>query len=492
MEHTAATQTFEEAARYEPELTARQREVLRLIAAGKTNAEIADVLDMTLAGAKWHVSELLTKLALESREAAAAYYRWRERPHRRLARRLRGLVSASALKIGLGTAGAAGALAIGGGVFLAMQADEPPVGPAEPGLPFYMEAKFTRTEEQYATEQERRFWYQDATHLRVEVDSPPVLTRKDPGFEIDFESGPTSTHVELRDGAKLWTSLGVGRYWGRDLQDVTSPTQALDLSELGPIPEQSMDAFVARLQSPAAGDGYTAEVRNAGSERLLGITLEKIEVTIHDIQGKWTAARTYWIDPARMLILKFEARIAPEWTQTETATRLVYGQSQPADKFVWVPAPGSIEDKCMLAPGIFATGQLPAPFFRIPVSSLPPGVGFRTSGSSSSTADGACVGAQVEYASAPDPAVPAWIHVRQDAADPASVLRMEAAEEIAVGAFEGRIGEWEGRRALGWVQAGVGVQLSSTALTDEELRGFAEDMVAAESTPRAPTFHSNP
>jgi DNA-binding CsgD family transcriptional regulator len=62
MDGTAAD-LFENAARYEPELTDRQRDVMRLIAAGKTNGEIADALDMTLAGAKWHVSELLVRIA---------------------------------------------------------------------------------------------------------------------------------------------------------------------------------------------------------------------------------------------------------------------------------------------------------------------------------------------------------------------------------------------------------------------------------------------
>lgn len=52
-------------------LTSRQEEVLRLIAKGFTNGEIAEKLGISVAGAKWHVSELLMKFNLETREQLA-------------------------------------------------------------------------------------------------------------------------------------------------------------------------------------------------------------------------------------------------------------------------------------------------------------------------------------------------------------------------------------------------------------------------------------
>lgn len=58
-------------------LTSRQREVLELIARGRTNSEIAAQLGITLDGAKWHVREILGKLDVTSREEAAQA--WRER-----------------------------------------------------------------------------------------------------------------------------------------------------------------------------------------------------------------------------------------------------------------------------------------------------------------------------------------------------------------------------------------------------------------------------
>lgn len=57
------------------ELTPRQRQVLRLIAAGKTNADIGESLGISLDGAKWHVSEILAKLDVATREEAADWWR---------------------------------------------------------------------------------------------------------------------------------------------------------------------------------------------------------------------------------------------------------------------------------------------------------------------------------------------------------------------------------------------------------------------------------
>jgi DNA-binding CsgD family transcriptional regulator len=59
-------------------LTPREREVLDLISQGYTNPEISDRLGITLETVKHHVSEILSKLEVTSREAAAAWHR--ERP----------------------------------------------------------------------------------------------------------------------------------------------------------------------------------------------------------------------------------------------------------------------------------------------------------------------------------------------------------------------------------------------------------------------------
>ena len=65
------------------ELSERQGRVLNLVCDGYSNLEIAEALGISLDGAKWNVSEILTKLGLESREQAADFWRWRNRRGRR-------------------------------------------------------------------------------------------------------------------------------------------------------------------------------------------------------------------------------------------------------------------------------------------------------------------------------------------------------------------------------------------------------------------------
>lgn len=55
------------------ELTNREREVLDLIAQGKSNQEIAEILFITLKTVKTHVSNILAKLGVKDRTQAAIY-----------------------------------------------------------------------------------------------------------------------------------------------------------------------------------------------------------------------------------------------------------------------------------------------------------------------------------------------------------------------------------------------------------------------------------
>lgn len=55
-------------------LTPRELEVLKLLAAGKTNKEIAWILRITVNTAKKHVSQILSKLNVSSRMEAALLY----------------------------------------------------------------------------------------------------------------------------------------------------------------------------------------------------------------------------------------------------------------------------------------------------------------------------------------------------------------------------------------------------------------------------------
>ncbi len=90
--------------------TARQRQVLALIARGKTNTQIGEELGISLDGAKWHVSEILSKLQAESREEAGDYWRRYNGLAPRFERIFRGLAGGATLKI---VAGAAGVVLVG-------------------------------------------------------------------------------------------------------------------------------------------------------------------------------------------------------------------------------------------------------------------------------------------------------------------------------------------------------------------------------------------
>jgi DNA-binding NarL/FixJ family response regulator len=54
-------------------LTARELEVLRLVAAGRSNREIAETLFIGVPTVKSHLTAILGKLGLPSRSAATAY-----------------------------------------------------------------------------------------------------------------------------------------------------------------------------------------------------------------------------------------------------------------------------------------------------------------------------------------------------------------------------------------------------------------------------------
>lgn len=109
--------------------TERKRQVLELIARGKTNGEIAQTLGVSLAGAKWHVSEVLSILGVESREEAAEYWRHQRSLGARASRTLRGI--GHALLTMKTVAAASGVTAVFGGavVVVGLSHDGSPLAP---------------------------------------------------------------------------------------------------------------------------------------------------------------------------------------------------------------------------------------------------------------------------------------------------------------------------------------------------------------------------
>ena len=73
LEHFAATSAPRTPPLPTPELTAREEEVVRRVAAGRTNAEIADDLFISLSTVKTHLTSLSTKLDVRNRVEIAMW-----------------------------------------------------------------------------------------------------------------------------------------------------------------------------------------------------------------------------------------------------------------------------------------------------------------------------------------------------------------------------------------------------------------------------------
>ena len=105
----------------EPNWTPRQREVLDLLVKGYTNSEIAQRLGISLDGAKWHVSEIITRLGVDSRDEAAEYWRHYNGLRMRFTRIASGFFSSGALKWGMATAFIAGVVVVSAMVVVALR-----------------------------------------------------------------------------------------------------------------------------------------------------------------------------------------------------------------------------------------------------------------------------------------------------------------------------------------------------------------------------------
>jgi DNA-binding NarL/FixJ family response regulator len=67
--------------RWIPRLTSREREILDLVAEGRTNAEIAERLWLSLGTVRKHLDNVYAKLGVHTRTAAAAFVREKRRLH---------------------------------------------------------------------------------------------------------------------------------------------------------------------------------------------------------------------------------------------------------------------------------------------------------------------------------------------------------------------------------------------------------------------------
>jgi hypothetical protein len=107
---------------------------LGLLVLGRTNGQIADELGISLDGAKWHVSEIITKLGVDSREEAAEYWRAHNGMRLRFTRALRALLP-GAMWAKVAAAGATLAVVGGAGVLVVVAVQSGSGGAAGDGSP---------------------------------------------------------------------------------------------------------------------------------------------------------------------------------------------------------------------------------------------------------------------------------------------------------------------------------------------------------------------
>lgn len=328
-------------------LNDRQRETLRLVADGKTNPEIAELLGMTLDGAKWNVSELLTKLGFRSREELAEYYRWHNQPARRIGRWARGFAS---LPVAKWVAGGASSLVVAGALVIgiSMASGEPGTAGASP--PFVLEAVITvnSVAESAGTQPSStnagnapvpaitvstmRWMYEDNDEYRYRI------TNAEYDFEVVAKDGETWAYDAQQNTYQLGTSVP-------DYPDDLVIYPALSFM-LGPVPRGS----VAQLLEIRGGGELEFRYERTGSETMLGR-----EVTVYEwgptgistsSDGVETSSGTgwLWIDEEAMVILR------SDWESEGTSVSAVVTAFDDHPKFDgstfnFVPPAGAVESE---------------------------------------------------------------------------------------------------------------------------------------------------
>ena len=479
--------SFEHASRYERDLNDRQRDVLRLIAAGSTNGEIAEKLGLTLAGAKWNVSEILSKLGLDSREQAAAYYRWRHRRQLPLSRVGHAFAGFFSWKAGVASASlvvvAAGVLAVWAVVAGAQARD---TGPTEPGLAFYLEATLMREDDQHTAAQSVRLSFDDDRHGREEDDSPKVTARK-PGFVIEYGEG---TGVVVRDGTSQWRMGGGGFYFRDDLDDPRTPPLGI-ARRVGPVRAPRLDALLA--EPTLLGYDW---MKVTGKARILGRNVVVLEVGRVDsaVAGlpRVTTGRL-WIDPERMFLMRSESVGGPI-RESARVTLLRYGEDQPDRLFVFTPVPGAVEMTCKAPASVSPTEFVPSGFINLATAVIPAGFGFVNFGISAAP-DGSCGSVKATLIPVPPNAADSRrIEVNESLENPASLFLSPTADHAMADGTPAYAGiDDKGFLALAWMEGKLGMQVASNFLTIAELLSFGNAVVAEhDASSQPPTATPQP
>ncbi|MCK9518375.1 MAG: helix-turn-helix transcriptional regulator [Dehalococcoidia bacterium] len=355
---------FEHAASCEHLLTERQREVLRLIARGCTNGEIGEQLGITLDGAKWNVSEILTKLGLASREEATAFWRWYQRPAARLSRTVRGLAPVSVAKW---TAAVGVAVAAVAGMVFFLWPSASPTEPEAlgPDTPFVLEATVQVESDGEVQDSSLSMTLLDRTRWRLSVvtDSGSMLQVAD-GKNMWSYSPEDRTYFqqELPPPSPVWPTVFVG------LGIVIGPLQIADLSEV--------PALLERL---AERDGASGTVGENGT----GVILDRActRFTYSPIWHQQTGAAgagsapavvesygghaTICVDPVTLISLSYTAdEERPDGQVIRAELTSLEFRRMPDSTFQFEPPPGATNGSASAGRNVdfaTATAVVPSP-----------------------------------------------------------------------------------------------------------------------------------
>jgi DNA-binding CsgD family transcriptional regulator len=359
----------------ESHLTERQREILALVVRGHTNGEIAEETGLSLATVKWHMSEILSKLGLTSRDEAAEYWQARQRPAERVTRWAKGLMGVPALKF----VGAASALATAAaiGFTLLFSGGETKSGDITNGYYLVINEKVIRADGS-VRESVRRVWYADSIHYRSEF--------------ID-ENGER-TDFEVADGDKRWLyNQHDNRFWDTPLFPVPpgGAPPMLGGEKIGVSGAQSMAALLEALpeRAPEHSPYFNSTLvsrfaKVVGHDRVLGR-----DVTIIEFGPAWTDQREgvttfhgtarVWVDDETLMFMKFETDDGPESERVVRAgvMELKFGRPDdsvfrfdpPKGATALAPAPFQAPPQDaihqLVKPGWYHASAVPAGFFPI-------------------------------------------------------------------------------------------------------------------------------
>ncbi|MEX0782454.1 MAG: LuxR C-terminal-related transcriptional regulator [Dehalococcoidia bacterium] len=456
---------FREAATHERELNGRQREILRLVEAGHTNREIADMLGLSVDGAKWNVSEILTKLGLATREEAAEYWRWR---HSGVWARVRGLLAAPLVKVAAGAAGAVAAVGIGAAVMFS-GGDEATPERLTPDQPFVLEAVVTKYDrsrladtpmpdaaaQQVVEDQHEVSWsHRDSAHTRWEA----VQTKS-------FEGRWQSTSF-VADGQREW-HIEDGTVTHRPV-DPGAQRSVYSLTTFGPTHQPDIPSLMAAL---LPGGASQMHVEIVGNDVLLGRETVIIEYGA-EMTYSWngndyrTGLLRMWVDPETMMILRHDVDSGRFLAEV---TSLQYGATLDDAVFAYTPPAGYLvrEGEPLNAP----TSTEPVePEFR-DAAGLPPG--FSLKEESSESLRGEVVYVDRYYGTDAYPAGP-WIRIRQRKWAGGGVPFSLRAGLSSPGATTDW---WQDERAVGaWFKDGVAFAVNADGLNSSDVETVLESM----------------